>query len=164
MLFYYTNVHGICSTHFVNPFGPRVSADVILTLHDGLMQPYLTENNFSLLEQAIWTPSTKDAVPYHLSKTTKVTKRSQNTPMKGKRYVSQDGIDNLPPPKWLKDDIIDFLMPYLFRGTKYYNTDLGFVNTSISKNITVYKFERRLSKRFTDFFNKDLIFVPFNEF
>ena len=93
----------------MHPFGPWVSADVILTLHNGLMQPYITKNNFSLLEQVTWTPSTKDVVPYHLSKTTKqVTKSSQNMPSEEKSYVSQDGIDNLPPPKWLQDDIVVF--------------------------------------------------------
>ena len=160
---YYTKAGGICSTPFVNPFSPWVSADVIFTLHDGLMQPYFTKNNFSLLEQVIWTPSTEDVVPYHLSKqATKVTKQSQNTPLKGENYVFQDGVDNLPPPKWLKDDIIDFLLSYLFRGTKCYNTEFGFVNTSMLKNVSVHKFERRLSKQFANFFNKSLIFVPFN--
>ena len=64
---------------------------------------------------------------------------------------------------WLKDDIIDFSLSYLFRGTKYDDTKFGCVNTSMSKDISVNKFERRLSKRFTNFFNKDLIFVPFKK-
>ena len=34
---YYEDICGIHSTPFVNPFGPWVSADVILTLHNGLM-------------------------------------------------------------------------------------------------------------------------------
>ena len=58
---YYTYVRGIYSTPFVNPFGLWIFDDVILTLHDGLMQPYLTKN-FSLLEQVTWTPSTEDGI------------------------------------------------------------------------------------------------------
>ena len=46
-----TNLRGIRSTPFVKTFGPWISDDVILTLHDGLMQPYFTKNSFSLLEQ-----------------------------------------------------------------------------------------------------------------
>ena len=83
----------------MNPFGPWVSDDVILTLHNGLLQSYLPKNNFSVLEQVTWTPSTEDAIPYHLSKTSKGTKRIQKTPSKERSLVSQDGVDNLPSPQ-----------------------------------------------------------------
>ena len=72
------------------------------------MQPHLIKTNFSLLEQVTWTPSNEDARSYHLSKTSKVTKPIQKTPSKEKSFVSQVGVDNSPPPKWLQDDIIDF--------------------------------------------------------
>ena len=72
------------------------------------MQSYLTRNKFTLLEEVTWTPVTEDVAHYNLSKATKVTKQNQNLPSKINSIGAQSGVQNLPPPCWLKDDIIDF--------------------------------------------------------
>ena len=91
---YYMYVCGIHSTSFVNPFGLWVSVDLILTLHNGLMQPYFLTKKLSAwasyMDPQYWRynilPSIQNKQSY---------KKIQKTPLtKEKSYVSQVSVDN----------------------------------------------------------------------
>ena len=116
-------------------------------LHHGVMQPSVTEKHWLLLEQLSWTPvSTK----VHGTKITKTI------------TISKTGFNNLVPPYWLKDDLLDFMITYLFRGTSNSDSDFSHLPCSFYQSSSFRQQGRKISQRNVNILKRDLIFQPIN--
>ena len=116
-------------------------------LHHGVMQPSVTEKHWLLLEQLSWTPVSTKA---HGTKITKTI------------TISKSGFNNLVPPYWLKDDLLDFMITYLFRGTSNSDSDFSHLPCSFYQSSSFRQQGRKISQRNVNILKRDLIFQPIN--
>ena len=130
-----------------NDISPSSVDPIEFTLHTGIMDPTHTSMNTILLEQLTWTPISPK----------KETMESQQI------RISRRSYDKLAPPYWLDDEVLDFLISYLFRGTSKSDTHFSYRPCSFFTSIVTFGLKRRKSSRLSPFFfQRDLIFIPIN--